>query len=82
MMEVFDRASDILFSDKTSYDIAVVNKMTNLIELIENMYDFIEKNQNQISKSLNPDYEKIKRNYQEIVEKAGSEILDKEDRGT
>jgi NTE family protein len=75
MMEVFDRASDILFSDKTSYDIAVVNKMTNLIELIENMYDFIEKNKNQFNKSSNGDYEKIKKNYEEIVEKAGSEIL-------
>lgn len=75
MMEVFDRASDILFSDKTSYDIAVVNKMTNFIELIENMHEFIEKNQNQFNKSSNADYEKIKTRYEETIEKAGSEIL-------
>ena len=76
MMEVFDRASDILFSDKTSYDIAVANKMTDFIVLIENMYDFIDKHKIQFKKSSNRDLEKIKHNYFEIIENSGSEILD------
>ena len=74
MLEVFDRASDILFSDKTSYDIDVSNKITEMIVLLEKMYDLLEKNQSNLN-SKNEDFEKIKKSYKEIVEQAGSEIL-------
>ena len=75
MIEVFDRASDILFSDKTSYDIDVANKITEMIKMIENMYGIIEKNQDNFTNSSDDDFKKIKKNYQEIIEKGGSEIL-------
>jgi len=75
MTEVFDRASDILFSDKTRYDIDVSDKITKMIMLIENMYDLLEKNVDDFKNSSNGDFKKIKSDYQEIVETAGSEIL-------
>jgi len=75
MIEVFDRASDILFGDKTRYDIDVSKKITKMIMLIENMYDLIEKNVDDFNNSSNEDFKKIKTDYQKIIEKAGSEIL-------
>ena len=75
MIEVFDRANDILFSDKTSYDIDVANKITEMIKMIENMYGIIEKNQSHFTNSSNEDFKKIKKDYQEVIEKGGSEIL-------
>jgi len=75
MIEVFDRASDLIFSDKTRYDIHVSEKISKMIMLIENMYDVIEKNVNNFKNSSNKDFNKIKSDYQKIIEKGGSKIL-------
>ena len=75
MIEVFDRANDILFIDKTRYDIEISRKITKMIMLIENMYEIIEKNLDGSKNSSNEDFKRIKSDYQKIVEKAGSEIL-------
>jgi NTE family protein len=42
-IEVADRARDITFSDKTSYDIEASKKTTRTIELVEHIYDMFEK---------------------------------------
>ncbi|MCH8860340.1 MAG: patatin-like phospholipase family protein [Thaumarchaeota archaeon] len=75
MIEVFDRANDILFIDKTRYDIEISRKITKMIMLIENMYEIVEKNVDGFKNSSNEDFKRIKSDYQKIVEKAGSEIL-------
>lgn len=51
MIEVFDRASDLIFSDKTRYDIHVSKKISEMIKLMEDMYSVVEKNE-MISKNL------------------------------
>lgn len=75
MIEVFDRASDLIFSDKTRYDIRVSEKISEMIMLIENMYDVIEKNVDNFKNSSNKDFNKIKNDYQKIIEKGGSKII-------
>jgi NTE family protein len=75
MIEVFDRASDLIFSDKTRYDIHVSEKISKMIMLIENMYDVVENNVDNFKNSSNKDFNKIKCGYQKIIEQGGSKIL-------
>jgi NTE family protein len=78
-IEVADRARDITFSDKTSYDIETSHKMTRMIELVEHIYDIFEKS---ISSSGNnkstlerEEVEFIRNDYAELIESHGAEIL-------
>ena len=86
-LEVEDRMRDIMFSDKTDYDIDIITKITEMIELMDKMYDVItekqnDKNNNKLSQSkeksitaLTNKIQTIKKEYHEIVENHGSEIL-------
>ena len=86
-LEVEDRVRDIMFSDKTDYDIDVITKITEMIEVMDKMYDVItekqnDKNNNKLSQSkeksitaLTNKIQTIKKEYHEIVENHGSEIL-------
>jgi len=85
-LEVEDRMRDIMFSDKTDYDIDIITKITRMIELMDQMYDVIIEKQNDKNNSLDQSKEKtitsltnkiknIEKKYQEIVENHGSEIL-------
>ncbi len=77
-IEVADRARDITFSDKTSYDIETSHKMTRMIELVEHIYDVLEKsissggNRSIVGKE---EVEFIRNDYLELIENHGAEIL-------
>ncbi|MDN5869044.1 MAG: patatin-like phospholipase family protein [Candidatus Nitrosocosmicus sp.] len=43
MVEVLDRAKDIIFSDKTKHNIKMAKLVTRQIQLIEQLYDFLYK---------------------------------------
>ena len=75
MIEVFDRASDLIFSDKTRYDIHLSEKISKMIMLIEDMYDVIEKNVDDFKNTSNNDFNKIKTDYKKIIGEGGSKIL-------
>jgi NTE family protein len=76
-IEVADRARDITFSDKTTYDIETSHKMTRMIELVEHIYDMFEKNISapNHSKLDEDEMAHIKNDYMELVERHGAEIL-------
>lgn len=74
MVEVADRTRDIIFSDKTLHDIRTSKQNTRQVELIENLYDIFE-NQTDVSK-LDPErVSKLRKEYGELVEAQGAEIL-------
>ncbi|MEP0824218.1 MAG: patatin-like phospholipase family protein [Nitrososphaera sp.] len=73
-VEVSDRARDITFSDKTTYDIETAKRMTRIIELVEHIYDAFEKHTN-MSKLNREEIDHIKKDYHELVETGGAEIL-------
>ncbi|WP_316505846.1 patatin-like phospholipase family protein [Nitrosopumilus sp.] len=77
-LEVEDRMRDIIFSDKTSYDIDIITKITRMIDLMDQMYDVVMEKSSSPSTDTNNMSEKIKnikKEYHEIVENHGSEIL-------
>ena len=88
-LEVEDRMRDIIFSDKTDYDIDIMTKITKMIELMDQMYDVVMEKQNnnnvdQLQEKQNDSdtnnnmtnkIKNIKKVYEEIVENHGSEIL-------
>ena len=74
-IEVSDRARDITFSDKTSYDIETSKKMTRMIELVEHIYDIFEKELVERSKISAEELAHIKNDYSELIENSGAEIL-------
>ncbi len=73
-IEVSDRARDITFSDKTLYDIETFKHMTRMIELVEHIYDILEKHTDK-SKISQDEIACIRRDYSELVETRGAEIL-------
>jgi NTE family protein len=73
-IEVSDRARDITFSDKTSYDIETSKHTTRMIELVEHMYDILEKHVDE-SKLAREEIARVRRDYSELVETRGAEIL-------
>lgn len=71
--EVVDRTRDIIFSDKTIYDLRAWKHMSRQTDLIEKLYDIVEKKIG--IKSLDPSLSsQIKRDYDELVGKYGAEI--------
>ena len=79
-LEVEDRMRDIIFSDKTSYDINIITKITEMIELMDQMYDVIMENSSSLpsadtNNNMSEKIKNIKKEYHEIVENHGSEIL-------
>ena len=72
MVEVLDRAKDIIFSDKTKHNIKMTKLVTRQIQLIEMLYDFYTKSNKQ---SLDPSLSKqIEKEYNELVNNYGAEI--------
>ncbi|CAN5195265.1 patatin-like phospholipase family protein [soil metagenome] len=73
MIEVQDRAKDIIFSDKTRHSIKMSRLVTRQIQLIERLYDVFEKSDD--SKLLTPkEFTKIKKEYNYLVQNHGAEI--------
>jgi NTE family protein len=72
--EVIDRTRDIIFGDKTVYDVRAWKHISRQTELIEKLYDIIEKNVD--SKAIDPStLEEIKTEYASLVGRYGAEIL-------
>ncbi|NOJ26518.1 MAG: hypothetical protein DA330_00700 [Nitrososphaera sp.] len=72
--EIVDRTRDIMFSDKTIYDLRAWKHMSRQTELIEMLYDIFEKNVEK--QSLDPAFvNKIRGEYENLVGKYGAEIL-------
>jgi NTE family protein len=72
--EVVDRTRDIMFSDKTIYDLRAWRHMSRQTELVEMLYDMFEKRVDK--QSLDPSLvDKIRSDYDNLVGKYGAEIL-------
>lgn len=72
MIEVLDRAKDIIFSDKTENAIKMSKLITRQIQLIENLYDFYEKSPEKTQVIGNK--AQIEKEYNELVQSYGAEI--------
>jgi NTE family protein len=73
MPEVYHRARDIMFSDKTSHNIKMARVITFYLRFIEELYDVIASNVDH-SKLDREKLSSIDRKYQKIVKKRGAEI--------
>ena len=72
--EVVDRTRDIMFSDKTIYDLRAWKHISKQTALIEMLYDVFEKNLDK--QSLDPLLaDKIRNEYDSLVGRYGAEIL-------
>jgi NTE family protein len=72
--EVIDRTRDIMFSDKTIYDLRAWKHISRQTELIEKLYYIFETNVDK--NSLDPSLaEEIRKEYDVLVGKYGAEIL-------
>jgi len=72
IVEVMDRAKDIIFSDKTKHNIKMTRLVTRQIQLIEQLYDFYTKSDRQ---SVDPVLSRqIEKEYNELVNNYGAEI--------
>jgi NTE family protein len=72
--EVIDRTRDIIFSDKTIYDLRAWSHMSRQIQFIEKLYDVFERAAGELSldKSL---VDAIKNEYESLVGSYGAEIV-------
>lgn len=77
MVEVFDRSRDIIFSDKTNFTVQMSKIMTRQIKLIEDLYDIFEIADKTIDLSQvdSKKVERIKKEYNKIIDNYGAEIL-------
>lgn len=77
MVEVFDRSRDIIFSDKTNFTVQMSRIMTRQIKLIEHLYDIFEIADRIIDLSQvdSKKVERIKKEYNKIIDNYGAEIL-------
>jgi NTE family protein len=72
--EVIDRTRDIIFSDKTIYDLRIWKHMSRQTEFIEKIYELFERNLDE--RKLDPSVTKeIRKEYEELVGNYGAEIL-------
>ncbi|MGD1834188.1 MAG: patatin-like phospholipase family protein [Nitrososphaeraceae archaeon] len=71
--EVHHRARDIIFSDKTQYNISMAKVITMYLRYIDEMYQFIDQNidPNNVDKKK---FERIKRKYKKYKKERGAEI--------
>ena len=70
MTEVQARIKDILFGDKTRSFVQISKLITRQLELIENMYSELDFSKMDLKK-----VEHIKKEYEQLVHKYGSKIL-------
>jgi NTE family protein len=73
MVEVLDRSRDIIFSDKTKFTVKMSKIMTRQIKLIEDLYDIFEIAD--LSKVNSEKTERIKSEYEKIIQNYGAQIL-------
>lgn len=72
MIEVEDRAKDIIFGDKTMHTLKMTRLITRQIQLIENLYNIFERSDD--FQSDTPTTRKIKKEYNNLINNYGAEI--------
>jgi NTE family protein len=73
MAEVYHRARDIMFSDKTAHNIKMSKVITRYLQFIEDLYELVEKGVD-FSKVDKQKLGEIRRRYQKINKQHGAEI--------
>jgi NTE family protein len=73
--EVYHRARDIMFSDKTEHSVTMSKVITMYLKYIDELYDLIE-NHIDLSKIDQEQLKKIRRKYKKIKHERGAEIKD------
>lgn len=73
--EVYHRARDIMFSDKTEHNIAMSKVITMYLKYIDELYQLIEKHID-LSKVDKDQLKKIRHKYRKIKHERGAEIKD------
>jgi NTE family protein len=71
--EVYNRARDIMFSDKTAHNVKMSKVITHYLKFIEELYDIVEENIDP-SKIDKEKLDSIRRKYQKIIYDHGAEI--------
>ena len=71
--EVYHRARDIMFSDKTAHNIKMSKTITRYLQFIEELYEIVESNL-EVSKIDRQTLESIHKKYQKIIKEHGAEI--------
>ncbi len=71
--EVYHRARDIIFSDKTEHNIKMAAIITRYLDFIEELYQIIEKNKDKLDLNKNVE-KKINRKYKKYRKDHGAEI--------
>jgi NTE family protein len=71
--EVFHRARDIMFSDKTAHNIKMSKAITRYLQFIEELYEIVEANL-EVCKIDKQTLESMNRKYQKIIKEHGAEI--------
>ena len=71
--EVHHRARDIIFSDKTQYNISMAKVITMYLRYIDEMYQFIDQNIDPKNIDIKK-FERIKRKYKRYKKERGAEI--------
>ena len=73
--EVYHRARDIMFSDKTEHNVTMSKVITRYLEYIEELYQLLEDNIDRINVSPQK-LKKIRRKYKKYKHEHGAEIKD------
>lgn len=73
MPEVYHRARDIMFSDKTAHNIKMSKAITRYIQFIDELYDIVE-NKVDAGKIDGQKLDGIRRKYNKMLKEHGSEI--------
>jgi NTE family protein len=73
LSEVYHRARDIIFSDKTLHNVKMSKVITNYIKYIEELYQIIE-SYTDINKIDKQKMQRIRNKYKKIKKERGAEI--------
>jgi NTE family protein len=73
--EVYHRARDIIFSDKTEYNVTMSKVITRYLQYIEELYQLLENNIDRINVSPQQ-LKKIRQKYKKYKQERGAEIKD------
>jgi NTE family protein len=76
--EVYHRARDIMFSDKTAHNVKMSKVITQYLRFIDELYQLLERyaanNNNNLSETDQMELDKIRRKYKKMTQDRGAEI--------
>ena len=77
MPEVYHRARDIMFSDKTAHNVKMSKVITQYLRFIDELYQLVERhvsNKNHLSELDQMELDKARRKYKKMTQDRGAEI--------